>query len=121
MGSLTKPERRAVIKRVAAFRKEFARKPEHAVSLTQWYDEYHCGTFGCVGGYAEHSPLMRKLKKEHKNISQSVYVFFGLTNSQCCKIDLFGFNHSDHTLSDKVVALKRLDKVLAIHKKQLEK
>jgi hypothetical protein len=139
MGQITKTERRKALKRVTAFRAEFAAKPEHAIDLCSWYDLYnvadkvdkvlHCGTVGCVGGYAEYSPLMTTYLSEHglekpkdspcSIDSAWIYSFFGVTRQQAVSRNLFTAR-LHYNMPDKIEALGRLDRLIRWHKTQLE-
>lgn len=126
VAEITKAERRRAISRTKKFRAEFAEKPEHAVDLGHWYYDYddsqHCGVVGCVGGYAEYSPLMKayRVGMDRVQLGQSLYSFFGLTDRQADKRNLFDIKLWSDKKSDKAEGLARLDSLIKYHLNLLE-
>jgi len=125
----TKTECKAALKRVIAFRDEFNLTPNSAVKLDSWWRKTRtlCGSVGCLGGYACHSPLMKKFvvgqhkKFSHKYCGSEIYLtdFFGITLAQSYRFNLFEPRLLKE-MTNKQEGLARLDKVIAYHNRHLE-
>lgn len=135
VAGISKTERKKAIARIVAFTKEFAALPEHRINLDSWY--YYpngvyapCGSVGCVGGYAAHSPLMQKYISKPFNPQDTfiedevLYSFFGVTTKQGNARKLFAPRVSTKTqevYSDKQEGLDRLKRLEKWHRAQLVK
>jgi len=139
---ISKTERKAALQRIQDFKQEFVLLPDKAVCLLDWYIDgsnltvdksrqtvhqwilyKYCGSIGCLGGYVEHSPLMKIYEKSLSTAQKlnSLYSFFGLKHNQAeskklfasaMRKDLFG-------KTDKQEAVARLNKLIRYHQKAL--
>ena len=133
MGQITKKEHRAAKARTIAFRKFFKNiKAPNVINLNTWYYEEtfgdidECGSVGCLGGYAENSPMVKRFCDKtcrDKYETDSLFAFFGVSRREANELSLFESSQSPKFGSipngHKYEALERLDSVIRLHNEAL--